>query len=399
MEMLDLLKCQEGELAKYCFENITKSSNNPSVDRKSHTLIMQSLFGLKETTEITLDTPLKILWKITGRCNANCKHCWAKLGFDHSHEALMKLADEICENNVLMVSISGGEPFLREDIFDILEKLKSNNILIDIMTNGSLIDEKVVCRLKNILNIDTDVVQISLDGPNSEIHDSQRNTKIFDKAVNAIQLLKQHNIKVRNVFTATPINQHYILETYKLANSLGVDTFAPAPVFPLRRGKNFENKLDDMVYIRQVATCKQIEDKMKTKLRIQVGQKYQYLINKYYDKLNTDIFDSRESRIVCLNETNAFMQIDSEGDALPGPEWEKEAAAGNVYEEGLMNVWKKGNKWKEFRKNRDLTKCFCNECKIFNICRGGHAKYAYDAYGTINMPDATCIIAKENDDL
>ena len=51
------------------------------------------------------------------------------------------------------------------------------------------------------------------------------------------------------------------------------------------------------------------------------------------------------------------------------------------------------------RKNRDLTKCFCNECKIFNICRGGHAKYAYDAYGTINMPDATCIIAKENDDL
>lgn len=396
METIDLLKCQENELIEYCFEHITKSSNNPDADRKCHTLIMQSLFGESETTDITLDAPLKILWKITGKCNANCQHCWAKLGFEHSHEELMKVADEICENNVLMVSVSGGEPFMREDIFEILQKLKDNNILIDIMTNGSLIDETVVCRLKEILNSNTDVVQVSLDGPNSEIHDAQRNVKIFEKAVNAIRLLKQNGIKVRNVFTATPINQKYLIETYKLANSLGVDTFAPAPVFPLRRGRRFENKLDELEYIRQIAICKQLESSMITKLRIQVGKRYQFLMNKYLDELDKSIFDTKESRIISLNETNAFMQIDAEGDALPGPEWEKEASAGNVYEEGLMNIWKNGKKWEEFRKKRDLTKCICNECKIFNICKGGNAKYAFDAFGTINMPDASCIIARSS---
>ena len=108
---------------------------------------------------------------------------------------------------------------MREDIFEVLQKLKDSNILIDIMTNGSLIDETVARRLKEILNPNTDVVQVSLDGPNSEIHDAQRSVKIFEKAVNAIRLLKQNGIKVRNVFTATPINQKYLIETYKLANS------------------------------------------------------------------------------------------------------------------------------------------------------------------------------------
>lgn len=135
---------------------------------------------------------------------------------------------------------------------------------------------------------------------------------------------------------------------------------------------------------------------MQTKLRIQVGKRYQFLMNKYLDELDKSIFDTKESRIISLNETNAFMQIDAEGDALPGPEWEKEVSAGNVYEEGLMNIWKNGKKWEEFRRKRDLTNCICNECKIFNICKGGNAKYAFDAFGTINMPDASCIIARSS---
>lgn len=397
MKENSLFTCGEEELTKFCFENITMSSNNPEIDRKAHTFILNSIFGKNESASNTLDSPLKILWKITGKCNAKCRHCWAKLGCEHSHDEIMRLADEICENNVFMVSLSGGEPFLRNDLLNVVERLKANNIIIDIMTNGSLINEENAEQLSSILNLETDVIQVSLDGPNSDVHDSQRNVAIFDDAINGIKLLKQRKIKVRCVCTATPINVKYIYETYKLANSLGVDVFAPAPVFPLRRGKQFKNQLDEMEYLRQIAACKSIESNMHTKLRIQFGKCYQFLVHKYFESINSPIFQETVTRKVCMNETNAFMQIDAEGDALPGPEWEHDVSAGNVYIEGLMSIWQKGTNWEEFRNGRRLFGTYCSECKVYNICRGGNAKYAHDAYGTINMPDAACMLVKKYD--
>lgn len=393
--MIDVFRCNEKELAEFCLKNITNQDNNPEIDRKMHNLIM-NILGENGVVVQTLDSPLKVLWKITGRCNANCKHCWAKLGFEASHDELMKVAYEIGENGVLMVSISGGEVFLREDLFEILELLKSYNILLDIMSNGTLIDDSKARKLSEILNLDTDVIQISLDGSTAKIHDCQRNAKVFEGAVQAIKRLRKYNIKVRIVFTATTINQYDLFNTYKLAGELGAQTFAPAPVFPLRKGKMFENGLDGENYIRQVAACKQLEETIGVKLRIQVGQMYQFLINKYFDQLDMQGMAWNDERVLHINETNAFMQIDSAGEVLPGPEWENEVSAGNVYKEGLMNVWKRGLHWDEFRTGRDLRSTPCNECRIFRMCQGGNMKLAYDKYKTINMPDGSCMVIKRD---
>lgn len=92
-----------------------------------------------------------------------------------------------------------------------------------------------------------------------------------------------------------------------------------------------------------------------------------------------------------MQETNISMQIDAFGEALPGPEYENEHSAGNVYESSISEIWREGKNWNEFRKGRMLDNTKCKNCKIFSICGGGNAKIAFDKYGTINAPDGRCI--------
>ena len=389
----DAFQCDEKELAKFLFSFISfKGQNDPEVDRRAISYSLEQLSSQLNVESPMLSFPAMVLWKITGECNSKCSHCWANLGHAPKRNELITVAEELRDNGALMVSLSGGEPFLCDDIFDIIKILKERNIIIDILSNGSLLDETVVRKLSRILNRETDTIQISLDGSTGSIHDSQRGMPIFDYAVSGIRLLKEYEFKVRNVFVATPINQFNLFETYKLSCRLGVDVFAPCPVFPLRKGKNFKNTIDSVNYLRQVAACKSIEHESATKLRIQVDQYYQYLLNKYFNEIGYAFLNQLNGDRIRIPETNTSMQIDASGNALPGPEWEIDMSAGNVYQQSVKEVWRNGINWGSFRKGRCLKNSRCSNCRIFDICCGGNAKLAYDTYETIDMPDGTCMI-------
>lgn len=376
------------ELAKYIL--LTKS-NNPEIDRKNFDLLTYPLERMSEKERCFLNFPIRILWKITGACNCRCKHCWAHLGGSPSKEGLLKLAKEIADNKPVVVSLSGGEPLLCNEYFDIYEILKEKNIIIETLTNGSLITEEWVKKYLKYAETDRDVIQISLDGSNAEIHDKQRSVSIFNKAVNAIKLLKKYKIKVRVSFTATEINQKDIYNTYCLCNSLGVDVMSITPVFPLRKGKDLYSGLDENIYLYEVLKCKRNE--LNTKTRVQVGFEFRNQIWEYRDNFEIQKYLKNRQDTYCLfmQETNTSVQIDSYGNVIPGPEYDENChSAGNVYMSTLKDIWVVGNKWNEFRNGRNYANTKCNHCEIFNICGGGNAKVAYDEYGTINAPDGRC---------
>lgn len=391
---MNFLNCSELDLISYCYNNINVKGNNPNTDRKASNFVVDTLLNMQQEHNITLDAPVRVLWKITGKCNCNCEHCWAKLGTEPDKDSLIKVAKEIADNNIFMVSLSGGEPFLNQYIFEIIEILKSKNIIVEIMTNGSLIDKETAQKLKFYLDCSTDAVQVSLDGSKSEIHDKQRNKPIFNQTIKGIENLVSQGVHVRNVFVATPINEDDMVDTYKLSASLGSSVFAPVPVFPFRKGKKFEHLIDSEKYIRQVGICKSLENSLKTKLRIQVDQYYQFLLNKYVSNLDLSIFKPNYpiKYSYLPNECNSTFQIDAQGEAVPGPEYDKNFSAGNVYKESLMNIWRKGENWEMFRQGRDLSNTKCRQCKIYDVCLGGNMKLAYDKNGAINFPDGTCIV-------
>ena len=94
-------------------------------------------------------------WAITGKCNYRCKHCFmdapdGKLG-ELSHEALLSIVRQISECGVPAVSLTGGEPLIRPDFFEIVEALTNEEVRIDqLYTNGALLDEKVLRGLEQL---------------------------------------------------------------------------------------------------------------------------------------------------------------------------------------------------------------------------------------------------------
>ena len=132
-------------------------------------------------------------WDINNECNLNCKHCRVSEKNDHEKLSLKEakqLLSEIWYNGITMLNLSGGEPFLRKDLFDILDYTKKFEDIV-ITTNGTLLDEQKCKKLANYLNVR---LSISLDGL-EETHDKFRQKKgAFQKVIHTLPILKKYNI-------------------------------------------------------------------------------------------------------------------------------------------------------------------------------------------------------------
>lgn len=167
----------------------------------------------------------RIMFHITGRCNQDCKHCymasqkWNELSFAEIAD-LIRQAREL---NVASFSITGGEPFVREDLIDILRELDRNEMKIEgIFTNGTIV-------LDDFLD-QANVLQempffISINGSSPEDHDKFGGSNgSFDKAIETVITLVGRGVKV---FGNTSLNvfledEEQIRKLYELVKSLGV---------------------------------------------------------------------------------------------------------------------------------------------------------------------------------
>ncbi|MDD5084857.1 MAG: radical SAM protein [Candidatus Omnitrophica bacterium] len=140
--------------------------------------------------------PLIAHLDLTYRCNLKCLHCYcvndserAELTFPE----IKSLLDQLAEAGALLLTVSGGEVFLREDIFDILEYAKGKLFAVSIFTNGTLLDEDKVKRLAALRPLS---VELSLYGTGEKVHEKITGVAgSFEKTLRAIKLLKARNLR------------------------------------------------------------------------------------------------------------------------------------------------------------------------------------------------------------
>jgi MoaA/NifB/PqqE/SkfB family radical SAM enzyme len=169
--------------------------------------------------------PSMFVFEPTNRCNQNCDICF-KRNERSSRELTLEEIDKVFSNlgpSARHIYLSGGEVFLREDLFDILDLLKDKYKKdCSLLTNGTLIDEDVADRLSRYTNIQE--IFISLDGPR-DIHNQLRGSEdAFDKAVNAIRLLKDR-LKIFPNCVVLKENVEYLPELVRIVHGLGVYNF------------------------------------------------------------------------------------------------------------------------------------------------------------------------------
>lgn len=168
-----------------------------------------------------------VIWNLIRRCNLTCKHCYsisADKDFpgELSTAEVFAVMDDLKRFRVPVLILSGGEPLLRADIFDIATRAKAMGFYVGLSSNGTLIDEG---NIERIAAVGFDYVGVSLDGI-ARTHDTfRRMDGAFDKSMHGIRLCKDRDIKVGIRFTLTQDNAHDLPALLQLLEDEALDKF------------------------------------------------------------------------------------------------------------------------------------------------------------------------------
>lgn len=139
----------------------------------------------------------KAIWEITHNCNYGCSYCIfscdkKRVDGELTTKECFHVIDELVKNGFKHLKITGGEPFIRKDLVEILE-YASKKLIVDVSTNASLINDEIVKRLNKI---DLKLIHVSLDG-NKEEHEAVRGKLTYKRTINGLKSLKNSKNKVR----------------------------------------------------------------------------------------------------------------------------------------------------------------------------------------------------------
>jgi SynChlorMet cassette radical SAM/SPASM protein ScmE len=187
------------------------------------------------------DTPRSVEIAITGRCNLGCSYCFyadeMSAADDLPAEIWMELFAELGRLGVMRVILSGGEPFVRRDLFDLIDGIIGNRMRYSILTNGTLLDETVAGMMKTGKRLKRlDGIQISLDGSTADINDLSRPGG-FSGAVSGIRLLVDSGIPVTARVTINRFNIENLEDLAALLlDDIGLDSFSTGQAAPIGAG-------------------------------------------------------------------------------------------------------------------------------------------------------------------
>ena len=305
--------------------------------------------------------------EVTLRCNAKCEHCGSNCGYEQPHEeisanylkkTLKDIADKYKASEII-INVTGGEPLLRKDLFEIMDYASKLGFRWGMTSNGMLINDEILQKM-NDTNMET--ISISLDGLKDTHEHFRKVPNSYEKIIENIKKLqKVPSIKVVQVTTV--VNKKNINELDKLYNlmkKLNIISWRVLNVDPIGRAKdNKEILLDKEEY-------KYLFDFIKSKreeniLNVEYGCSHYLGI-----ELEKEL---RDTYFICVTGITV-ASILSNGDIFvcPNIERKKEFIQGNIKTDNFVQVWE--NNFKTFR-NENRTSCStCKKCNKWKFCLG-----------------------------
>ena len=182
-----------------------------------------------------------VIWNLIRRCNLNCLHCYslsAEVDFpgELTTAEIFEVMDDLKAFGVPVLILSGGEPLLRPDIFEISQRAKALGFYVGLSSNGTLIDAPMSQR---IAEVGYDYVGISLDGIGA-VHDAfRRQEGAYDAALQGMRLCQEKGIKVGLRFTMTERNVESLVGMLDLVEAEAIDKFYLSHLVYAGRGNRY----------------------------------------------------------------------------------------------------------------------------------------------------------------
>ena len=349
-----------------------------------------------------------VIWNLIRRCNLRCKHCYStSLDIDFKDELtteqIKATIDDLKVAQVPVLILSGGEPLLRPDIYEITAYAKAKGFYVALSTNGTLIDES---NIEQIKAADYQYVGISVDGL-EEFHDEFRRQKgSFKPSMHAIKLCKEAGIKIGMRLCLTKENFNDIPAMLNLMEEYKVDKFYLSHLNYSGRGKRsaendamFKMTKDTMelLYERAWSHISQgIETDFVTGNNDADGPFLLHWATKKFGETHPEAIANLKQRLINWGGNASGVNvanIDNTGTIHPDTYWWNHPI-GNVKKEKFSDVWKNTQDplMLGFRQSPRPVTGRCAQCEHLNICGGNTRTRAFAQSGDAWAEDPGCYL-------
>lgn len=339
-----------------------------------------------------MTNPITCVWETTMACNMRCKHCGSickeALPGELTTEQAIKFVDDCSDMNMQWISVSGGEPFMRKDLIEIIRHAIVKGIGINIITNGWFINEEVARQLGDIGSGVR--VMISLEGP-EYIHDFIRKEGSFERSKNSFDKLNKYGVETGCITTITKQNINYLDELKAFLIAHKVKIWQVQIGFPMGSLAKRPEWLMDPIQVRDLIDyCYKVSEEGKVKIFPAdcVGyydEKLTQVYKKSYDSDNIAEWDG------CTAGIYSFGLLHN-GDVIGCTSIrDKSYIEGNIKEKSLKEIWENPDNFSWRRKfTKENLKGDCLKCDYAEKCLGGCPNSRLCMNGSIYSENLYC---------
>jgi heme b synthase len=339
------------------------------------------------------DTLRLVAWESTRNCNLTCKHCRASATYGPYQGELdtpsaLTLLDQIREVGRPIIILTGGEPLLRSDIFEIAAYGTDKGLRMVMAPNGTLITREYA---RQMAESGIQRISISLDGAAADVHDRFRGVDgAFEGALNGIRLAKEAGIAFQVNTTITKSNLDQIPKILHLAEKLGAVALHIFLLVPTGRGKYIVDKaIDAEEYEKTLNWFYDQRDKTGLQLKATCAPHYYRILRQRAKAEGKRVtFETHGLDAVtrgCL-AGSGFCFVSHTG--IVQPCGFLDLACGDVTRESFATIWKESEIFKTLR-DVDQLKDKCGCCEYRKVCGGCRAR-AYEASGDYLTAEPLC---------
>lgn len=323
--------------------------------------------------------PSLVSWNLTKACNLRCPHCYMDGGRKADNELTtdecLGLIDELKSLGTEMLILTGGEPLLRKDIFQIAQYASSLGIWVVMGTNGVLVNEGSV---QKMIECGVQGVAISIDSIDPEKHDQFRGgPNAWEYSVRALDICRANGLQVLVQTTVMDMNYAEIHELLEFARKKGAWSFNLYFLVQTGRGQ----QLNDL-------SPERTENMLSNLVGWQEEQRPMLVRSKCAPQFKQIAHERGLGGLEsggCMAGTE-YCRITPQGDVTPCPYMD--VVAGNVREQSFGEIWRTSPVLRELRDVGQL-KGRCGACEFNELCGGCRCR-AYAAFGDYLQEDPAC---------
>lgn len=303
---------------------------------------------------------------LTYRCNLKCTFCYAGCNRDNSPdiltaEKIKKILNVVRQDaQVPSISFTGGEPTLRDDLPCLVEMAVSTGLRVNLVSNGTLVTKQLA---KDLKQAGLSSAQISIEGPNKEIHDLLTGVDgSFESSIRGISNLSEQGVNVHHNTTLTAPNVEYAVDMIDLAKELDIDRLSMNMIIPSEW--ILKNKPELVLKYSQIG---------QTVLKVKNAARNEGIRFMWYSPTPYCIFNP-----IAVNLGNkgcaacdGLLSIDPQGQVIPCSSFFK--PVGSVLDDDFMKIWE--NKISIDIRDKSLAPENCKTCSEFELCEGACPLY------------------------